>query len=286
MIFSENQLIFFLRVQWFYGPPEPVWIRPSYYYPPLPPLPSVPESSRVYVKEGEPPRTYYRLYPKVQTVVDRPPQHTPPEESRARVVEGGGPPVVVKELVKTPPAISVKNLVSFFFSLGLSPYEEKPPLLWLLVLLFCFLVHHLWVCVCLSLLLLISHFLESDLVEIIPLQLASLRNKFTSCSDHIISACSKIKSLRDEGRETRVERFRKKKCRLSPSSSSNTQLDFFHSPSSWECPCAVRNAWRRWLKSFLTYQVENHFTCCFSEWWRYCRILWSLDICRGHGTLE
>lgn len=148
----------FLRVQWFYGPPEPVWIRPSTYYPPLPPLPSVPGSSRVYVKEGEPPRTYYRVYPKVQTVVERPPQHKPPEESRARVVEGGGPPVVVKELVKTPPAISFKNLVGFFFSLGLSPYEEKPPLLWLLVLLFCFLVHHLWVCVCLSLLLLISHF--------------------------------------------------------------------------------------------------------------------------------
>jgi len=158
MTFSENQLIFFLRAQWFYGPPEPVWIRPSYYYPPLPPLPSVPESSRVYVKEGEPPRTYYRVYPKVQTVVDRPPQHTPPEESRARVVEGGGPPVVVKEVVKTPPAISLKNLVGFFFSLGLSPYEEKPPLLWLLVLLFCFLAHHLWVCVCLSLLRLISHF--------------------------------------------------------------------------------------------------------------------------------
>ncbi|CAM6069786.1 unnamed protein product [Sphagnum tenellum] len=94
---------------WFYGPPEPVWIRPSTYYPPLPPLPSVPGSSRVYVKEGEPPRTYYRVYPKVQTVVDRPPQHKPPEESRARVVEGGGPPFVVKELVKTPPAISFMN---------------------------------------------------------------------------------------------------------------------------------------------------------------------------------
>ncbi len=274
-------------MQWFYGPPEPVWIRPSYYYPPLPPLPSVPESSRVYVKEGEPPRTYYRVYPKVQTVVDRPPQHTPPEESRAPVVEGGGPPVVVKELVKTPPAISFTNLVGFFFSLGLSPYEEKPPLLWLLVLLFCFLVHHLRVCVCLSLLRLISHcFGEPDLVQIIPLQLASLRKKFTSCPDHIISACSIIKSLREEGRETRVERFRKKKCKLSPSSSSNTQLDCFSQPIELRVPMCCEKCMKKVTEKLLDLSGRKPFHMLLLRVMRLLQDLVIIGHLQRHGTLE
>jgi hypothetical protein len=48
----------------------------------------------------------------------------------------------------------------------------------------------------------------------IPLQLASLRNKFTGCPDHIISPCSKIKSLREEGRETSRREVQKEKMQI------------------------------------------------------------------------
>jgi hypothetical protein len=57
-------------------------------------------------------------------------------------------------------------------------------------------------------------FLEPDLVQIIPLQLASLRKKFTGCPDHIISPCSKIKSLREEGRETSRREVQKEKMQI------------------------------------------------------------------------
>jgi hypothetical protein len=106
-------------------------------------------------------------------------------------------------------------------------------------------------------------FLEPDLVQIIPLQLASLRNKFTSCPDHIISACSKIKSLREEGRETRVGRFGKKKCKLSPSSStsssSNTQLDCFSQPIELRVPICCEKCMKKVTEKLLDLSGRKPF---------------------------
>jgi hypothetical protein len=103
-------------------------------------------------------------------------------------------------------------------------------------------------------------FLEPDLVQIIPLQLASLRNKFTCFPDHIISACSKIKSLREECRETRVERFRKEKCKLSPSSSSsNTQLDCFSQPIELRVPMCCEKCMKKVTEKLLDLSGRKPF---------------------------
>jgi hypothetical protein len=114
-------------VQWFYGPSDPTWILPTYDDPIVPQraayeqqMPELP-NRRAYVKaaaQSPPPplpTTYYRLYPKVQTVTDGPPVRTVVEEPRDRVVEAGVPVVsqdaVRRESQLPPPPPPLKNLV-------------------------------------------------------------------------------------------------------------------------------------------------------------------------------
>jgi hypothetical protein len=119
---------------WFYGPSDPTWILPTYDDPIVPQraayeqqMPELP-NRRAYVKaaaQSPPPplpTTYYRLYPKVQTVTDGPPVRTVVEEPRDRVVEAGVPVVsqdaVRRESQLPPPPPPLKNL----------PIELKVPL--------------------------------------------------------------------------------------------------------------------------------------------------------------
>lgn len=113
-------------VQWFYGPSDPTWILPTYDDPIVPQraayeqqMPELP-NRRVYVKaaaESPPPplpTTYYRLYPKVQTVTDGPPVRTVIEEPRDRVVEARVPVVsqdAVRRESQLPSPPPLKNLV-------------------------------------------------------------------------------------------------------------------------------------------------------------------------------
>jgi hypothetical protein len=145
--FATQSLLYqeFLASRCFPCDPEifaPTWILPTYDDPIVPQraayeqqMPELP-NRRVYVKAAAKPppppplpTTYYRLYPKVQTVTDGPSVRTVVEEPRDQVVEAGVPVVsqdAVRRESQLPPPPPLKNLpIELKVSLCCEKCEKK-----------------------------------------------------------------------------------------------------------------------------------------------------------------